>query len=77
MLACPGPAAGQTDPLMEIGRGRIDLVFAAEPDEKLHKLVREWVQSCAHAEMERHRPAERDSQSDYKSGLKRQSALCA
>ena len=49
VLACTGSAAGQMDPPLEIGRGRIDLVFAAEPDERLHKLVREWVQSCAHA----------------------------
>jgi hypothetical protein len=49
VLARTGPAAGQMDPPLEIGRGRIDLVFAAAPDEKLHKLVREWVQSCAHA----------------------------
>ena len=49
VLARTGPVAGQMDPPLEIGRGRIDLVFAAAPDEKLHKLVREWVQSCAHA----------------------------
>lgn len=49
VLACTGSAAGQMDPPLEIGRGRIDLVFAAEPDERLHKLVRVWVQSCAHA----------------------------
>ena len=49
VLARTGPVAGQMDPPLEIGRGRIDLVFAVAPDEKLHKLVREWVQSCAHA----------------------------
>ena len=49
VLARTGPVAGQMDPPLEIGRGRIDLVFAAAPDEKLHKLVREWVQSCARA----------------------------
>jgi hypothetical protein len=49
VFACAGAAADQMDPPFEIGRGRIDLVFAAAPDEKLHKLVREWVQSCAHA----------------------------
>jgi hypothetical protein len=49
VFACTGAAADQMDPPFEIGRGRIDLVFAAAPDEKLHKLVREWVQSCAHA----------------------------
>jgi hypothetical protein len=49
VLARTGPVADQIDPPLQIGRGRIDLVFAAAPDEKLHKLVREWVQSCAHA----------------------------
>jgi len=49
VLARTGPVAGQVDPPLEIGRGRIDLVFAAAPDEKLHKLVREWVQSSARA----------------------------
>jgi hypothetical protein len=49
VLARTGPVADQMDPPLQIGRGRIDLVFAAAPDEKLHKLVREWVQSCAHA----------------------------
>jgi hypothetical protein len=49
VLARTGPVAGHMDPPLEIGGGRIDLVFAAAPEEKLHKLVRNWVQSCAHA----------------------------
>jgi hypothetical protein len=49
VVAWAGPASAQTDPPFEIGGGRIDLVFVAAPEEKLHKLVRDWVQSCAHA----------------------------
>jgi hypothetical protein len=49
VVAWAGPASAQTDPPFEIGGGRIDLIFVAAPEEKLHKLVRDWVQSCAHA----------------------------
>src|ERR1700739_2323199 len=48
VLARTGPVAGQMDPPLEIGRGRIDLVFAAAHDENIHMRVREWVKSGAH-----------------------------